>query len=444
MKSMKKILLLVAISIGFLTILTGCSSSSPLLIWVGAESETFYTQKMAEYVTEYNLTHDKEFPFEISVKGVDTGTAAATFMDDTDAGADIFTVAHDNLGKLIAGSSSIAPVQSAALLAQINADNPDSFLNVIRGSVSGTMYTFGVPYVAQSLVLYYNKAYITETQVLTWEGILAAATAANKQALSITGTDGYNNSFLLLAKNAETNASSLRLYVDGVQSDCYGTGDDTISILKWGQRFFTDPHGAKAPSDSGWEIELSEEISLSLIGGAWHFSAAQAALGSNLGITVLPTFTITAADAYGTAEAGTVFQSGTFADTKMFVMKKNSDKAEYLEDILLFLSSKEIQEESFIECENLPAYKNAAAEFSAFQADTAEAKLASAQVDMFEFGIPQPFGFNSKFNTYYYSKGAPDFILEILENTSGSFTSKEAIKAQMVIVESLWKTGLRP
>jgi len=98
---MKKILLLVALSLGFMTVLAGCSSNSPLLIWVGAESNVFYTEKMAEYVTEYNLTHDKEFPFEISVKGVDTGTAAATFMDDTDAGADIFTVAHDNLGKLM-------------------------------------------------------------------------------------------------------------------------------------------------------------------------------------------------------------------------------------------------------------------------------------------------------------------------------------------------------
>ncbi len=441
---MKKILLLVALSIGFISFLSGCSSNSPLLIWVGTESATFYTNKMVEYVENYNLTHEKEFPFEISVKAVDTGTAAATFMDDTDAGADIFTVAHDNLGKLIAGSSSIAPVQSPALLAQINNDNPQSFLNVIKGSVNGTIYTFGVPYVAQSLVLYYNTAYITEVQAQTWEGILEAATAANKQALSITGTDGFNNSFLLLARNAETNETSLRLYVDGVQNDCFGSGDDTIAVLKWGQRFFADPHGAKAPSDSGWEPELTDEISLSLIGGAWHFAAAQSALGSNLGITVLPTFTITSEDAYGTVEAGTVFQSGTFADTKMFVMKKNSVKADYLEDILLFLSSKEVQEESFIECANLPAYKNAGIEFEAFLEDTPEAKLASAQVSMFEFGIPQPFGFNSKFNTYYYSKGTPDMILEILENPEGAFTSKEAIKAQMQIVETIWKTGVRP
>ncbi|HPQ62299.1 MAG TPA: hypothetical protein PLH02_05495, partial [Bacillota bacterium] len=322
--------------------------------------------------------------------------------------------------------------------------NPAIFLDVIKGTVDGVTYTFGVPYIAQSLVLYYNTDYITEEQAQTWEGIWQAAIDNNKQALSLAGTDGYNNSFLLLARNAATNATTLRLYVDGVQSDCYGTGDDTISVLKWGQRFFTDANGAKRPSDSGWETELKNGVSISFIGGAWHLAAAEAALGSKLGVTVLPSFTITADDAYGTVAAGTVFQSGTFADTKMFVMKKNSKKANYLQDILLFLSSSEVQEESFEECANLPAYKNALTEFAAFQENTIEAQLASAELAMFDYGIPQPFGFSSKYNTYYYSKGAPDLILEILENNGGNFSTDAEIIAQMQIVESLWKTGARP
>ena len=441
---MKKLFLLTALMFSIMIAAVGCGSSSPLTIWVGSESVDFYTNKMTEYVENYNATHEKEFPFEVAVKAVDTGTAASTFLDDSDAGADIFTVAHDNLGKLIAGSSSIAPVTDTALLAQIEADNPQTFLNVIKGTVDGTEYTFGVPYIAQSLILYYNKAYITPEQVQTWEGIWEAARNNNKQALSLTGTDGFNNSFLLLATQYDNHYTSLELYKDGIQENCFATGDDTIAKLKWGQRFFTDEFGAKAPTESGWEVELTDEISLSVIGGAWRFTAANAALGENLGIAPLPTFTLTEADAYGQAAAGTVYKSGTFADTKMFVMKKNSDKADYLQDILLFLSSKEVQEESFIAAQNLPAYKNASVEFDAFKEDTLEAKLATAQVDMFEWGIPQPFGYNSKFNTYYYSKGAPDLILDILENKDGEFSTDQAIYDQMLIVESLWKTGLRP
>jgi arabinogalactan oligomer/maltooligosaccharide transport system substrate-binding protein len=441
---MKKLLLLMALAMVVLFTAAGCGGKTPLTIWVGSESEAFYTAKMEEYKALYLETTGEEFPHEIAVKGVDTGTAASTFLDDTEAGADIFTAAHDNLGKLIAGSSSVAPVQSQALLDQIQADNPASFLEVIKGTVNGTEYTFGIPYIAQSLVLYYNKAFITETQAQTWEGILEAAVDNNKQALSLAGTDGFNNSFILLATEAETGDTSLKLYENGVQENCFGTGDDTIAKLKWGQNFFNHPNGAKAPTDSGWEVELKDEISISFIGGAWHYSAAKAALGDDLGITILPTFTIDETEAYGDAVTGTVYQSGTFADTKAFFMKKGSAYQEYLEDILLFLTSKDVQEESFEQVQNLPAYKNAADEFAAFQEDTLDAQLAAAQVRMFEFGIPQPFGFSSKFNTYYYSKGAPELILEILKNPNGNLTTHEAILAQMQKVESLWKTGLQP
>lgn len=440
---MMKKLLIFALAVFAVITLVGCNGEKPLLIWVGTESVDFYTGKMTEYVNNYNAAHEEDFPYEISVLGVDTGSAANTFTDDTDAGADIFTIPHDNLGKLISGSSSIAPITNAALLAQIAADNSEVFQEAIKGTVAGTEYTFGVPYIAQSLVLFYNTAYISEIQVQTWEGILAAAKTANKQAVSLTGNDGYNNSFLLLARNKTTLTSSLRLYEGGVLENCSGTGDDIISVLKWGQRFFTDANGAKMPTDSGWEVELKNGISLSVITGAWKYKAASSALGSNLGVAILPSFTITEADAYGTVTAGTEFWSGSFTDTKMFVMKKGSEKAAYLEDILLFLSSKDVQEASFVIADNLPAYKNALTEFEAMQEDTLDAQVAVAQLEMFAHGIPQPFGKSSKFNFFYYSKSAPDLINDILTNKDSLYTSHDAIKAQMVIVERIWETGLK-
>lgn len=442
---MNKKLLYLLLILTSVFVLVGCKKDAPLTIWVGTESVEFYQGAIEDYLEMYEETNGEAFPHTIEVKGADTGSAAATYLEDTEAGPDIFTVAHDNLGKLIAGSSSIAPVTDPDLLAQIESDNPDTFKNVIKGVVGGQTYTFGVPYIAQALVLYYNKDLVTAEQAQTWEGILAAAKAVNKQALSLTGTDGFNNSFLLLATNAETGESSLKLYEGGDIMENYASGDDMVSVMKWGQRFFTDPNGPKRPTDSGWQIELKDGISLSVISGAWHYNAAVSALGSKLGIAKLPTFTITAADAYGTVEAGTVFQSGTFADAKMFVMKKNSKYQEFLQDIVKYLSSKEVQEASYEEVQNLPAYKNAATEFESMTSDTTEAKLAAAQIEMFEHGIPQPFGFDNRYNFYFYSKGAPELILEILENKSGTetgmFTTHEAIKAQLLIIENIWKTG---
>ncbi len=416
-----------------------------LTIWVGTESKDFYQDKVNEYVATFNGS----YPFTITVEGVDTGSAAATFLDDIEAGADIFTIAHDNLGKLVEGTGGITPIMSEELQAQVLADNPQNFIDVAQADFNEVEYTFGIPYIAQSLVLYYNTDLISETQVQSWEGILEAAEAADAQAVSLTGTDGFNNSFLLLSTRLADHSSTLQLYEDGVQENCLATGDDTVAVMKWGQRFFNNPNGAKRPTDSGWEVELKDDgvtapISLSVIGGAWNFSAAQAALGDKLGIATLPTFTLTEADAYGTAVAGTVYKSGSFADTKMFVMKKGTDYQLYLEDILLFLSSKEVQEESFDEVQNLPAYKNAISEFEGFTEETLAGQLAIRQTEMFDWGIPQPFGAANKYNFYYYSKGGPDLLLEILENPNGDLTTDQEIYDQLYVIETIWKTGNQP
>ena len=433
-----------------------CKKDDSIKIWVGVESKDFYQEKVDQWVEAYKAANGgKAFPWAIRVEGVDTGSAAGKFLDDTAAGGDIFTIAHDNLGRLIAGSSAIAPVTNEALLRQIQNDNPSGFLEAIKGKVAGTEYTFGIPYIAQALVLYYNTSYLTEEDVKTWEGIWRVAKENGKQSVSINGDDGYNNSFIVLAERASDGKRIADIYVNGEFENCNFNSDLALATLRWGQRFFTDAspdkrvnYGAKKVGDSGWEMELANEASLSLVGGAWNFNAARAALGSKLGIAVLPSFTLTEADVEGTSiAAGTVMNSGTFADTKMFVVKKHKQgekKAEYLEEILIYLSSKEMQEQSFIHCANLPAYKNASTEFAALQQNTLEGKLAKMQIEMFANGRPQPFGPNARMNNWYYSQGAPMIVLNILMNTDNLYDTTAQIREGMAIIETIWKTGRRP
>jgi maltose-binding protein MalE len=443
--------------------LAGCQKKEETIkIWVGSEARDFYQTKMDEWVANYNAANSKPFQWTVSVESVDTGSAAAKFLDDTDAGADLFTVAHDNLGRLIAGASAIGPITDTRLLAQINNDNPDIFHVIVKGGVGEppVEYTFGVPYIAQALVLYYNKDYISDEAVKTWEGIWAVARANGKQSVTINGDDGYNNSFLVLATRESDGAPVAQIYENGQMENCNFTSDLAVATMQWGQRFFTDAspdgrvnYGAKRVSDSGWEIELANEVSLSLIGGAWNFNAARSALGSKLGIAPLPTFTLTAADVAGTSiPAGTVMKSGTFADAKMFVMKKitnDNAKVEQLQNILLYLSSKGVQEEAFEYCQNLPAYKNASTEFVKVREDSLEGLLAREQYVMFASGRAQPFGPAARMNNWYYSQGAPGIVLDILTNAKDSsgnplYDTTAKIRAGMSIVETIWKTGRRP
>ena len=452
-----------AVVIAGICVLGGCKKKEETIkIWVGSEAKTFYQNKMNEWVAAYNAANSKPFPWTVIVESVDSGAAASKFLDDTAAGADIFTVPHDNLGKLIAGTSAIGPITNEKLLAQIANDNPAIFLDVIKGKVGdpGVEYTFGVPYIAQALVLYYNKGYFTDEDVKTWEAMWAKAKANGKQTVTVNGDDGYNNSFLVLATKASDGTPAVDIYLDQKLENCNFHSDLAVAVMQWGQRFFTDGspdgriiYGAKKVSDSGWEVELKNEVSLSLIGGAWNFNAARAALGSQLGIAPLPNFTLTASDVAGTnIPAGTIMRSGTFADTKMFVMKKHpkgDKKAEQVENILLYLSSKKVQEEAFDQCANLPAYKNADVEFAKMKENTPEGLLAQVQCEMFANGRPQPFGANARMNNWYYSQGAPAIVLDILTNakdTSGNrlYDTTDKIKAGMAVVETIWKTGKRP
>ena len=436
--------------------LFSCQKADSIKIWVGIESKDFYQEKIDLWLEAYKAANgDKAFPWEIIVEGVDTGSAAGKFLDDTAAGGDIFTVAHDNLGRLIAGSSAIAPVTNQELLMQIQADNPSSFLDVIKGTVGGTEYTFGIPYISQALILYYNTSYLSEEDVKTWEGIWSKARELGKQSVTIYEESGFWNSFLVLAERESDGQRIADIYVDKQFENCNFNSDLAVATMQWGQRFFTDTspdkrinYGAKKAGDSGWEMEISNEVSLSFIGGAWNYNAARAALGSKLGIAPLPNFTLTEADVDGTSvSAGTVMKSGTFADTKMFVMKKHKQgekKAEYLEEILLYLSSIEMQEQSFNQCSNLPAYKNARTEFAAIQQNTVEGKLARVQYEMFDSGRPQPFGATARMNIWYYQSGAPMIVLNILTNINDLYSTTAQIREGMAVVETIWKTGRRP
>ena len=417
---------------------------SELVIWVGSESVEFYTKVMNEYATANEIPADK-----IKVVGMDTGSAADTFLTDPEAGADIFTVAHDNLGKLLDGSGQISAMKSEALVAQIEETNPEAFLDVCylqAGDGSAAQY-YAAPIMSQALVLYYNKTVFTgkEDKLASWEGIMEVAKANNAMATAFSGTDGYNYSAFLLAqpyneaaKNVFGTQGTLQIYKGGVQANCMGYGDDQVAIAKWAQRFILDANGrnGQITSSDGWSNELTSGKAITLVGGSWHLNNVSAALGaSNYGIVELPTFTLTAADAYGKATAGMTFHSGSYVDAKCLVKKVNSDWEEFLDDIILFLTSDEIQKRSYEECANQPASINV---------DLGNNELAAAQVAQAKYGIAQPFGFKAKFNTYYYSKGAPDLYVAIHQNTGSEYATDAAILAKLQEASFIWAKGKNP
>lgn len=445
----------------------GVDDNGVIRIWVGEESAEFYQKVCDEYIAA-----NPEFGYKIEVKGMDTGSVAGTISNDPAAAADIYTVAHDNIGKL-ASTQCAKPISDEALIAQVVADNPASYQKVIYSNLDGAQYLFGVPYISQALFLYYNKALVTDEQAQSFEGLREAAKAAGCKAVTVTGDDGFNMSFALLAQKVTDHSTTVKIYEGadsvsgGSKGECYCQGDDTVAIYRWLQAFAADPNGFKWASSDGWEADFNNDNvarglgAIGVIGGAWHYNSAKAAVGeTNLGITLIPTFTLTAEACEGLTgvSAGEVYRGGTFADCKCFMINAYSEKSKYAKEqqLIMYLSSKEIQNRSYLECMNVPAYVGAA-EFikqcyEEGKVSESEYNLAAAQVSMAEWGIPQPF-ITGTLNTYYYSKNAPAVLRAIVDKTAYPTTgdvilketeSLEGIRKALYMVEYLWMHGVNP
>ena len=371
---MKKLISIGLILAMLTVLLAGCGGgggseggNNLIRIWVGDESVEFYRTVCEEYLAAHS-----DFGYTIEVKGMDTGSVAGTISNDPTAAADIYTVAHDNIGKL-ASTQCAKPIGDQSLIDQVLADNPEAFRKVIYSTLNGQEYLYGVPYISQALFLYYNKSLVTEEQAASFEGLREAAKAAGTKAITVTKDDGYNMSFALLATKVSDHSTTVRIY-DGAESVAGGSrgvsncqGDDTVAIVRWLQAYAEDPNGFKWASPDGWDADLDKNNKgvLAVIGGAWHYNTAKAALGeTNLGIALIPTFTLTAEACEGLTgvSAGDVYRGGTFADCKCFMINANSDSGDKyvkMQELIKYMSSKEIQNRSYLECMNVPAYSGA-------------------------------------------------------------------------------------
>ena len=430
----------------------GNKSGGEISLWVGNESVNFYKEAVKDF-----LAQNSNFGYSINVVAADTGTIAGSMVSDNTACGDIITVAHDNIGKL-AQRSLIKPLTDEGLLQQIEDDNPATYKDVIRSTMaeSTDKYVFGSPYISQALFLMYNKQYVTEEQAKTFEGLKEAALALRETDTSkkgdihgctLAGTDGYNFSFTLLARKVSDNSTTLKIYEGLEKANCYCQGDDTVAVTRWAQDAFRNGT-LEWPNDSGYATMMQTHTALAVVGGAWHYNAVVSAIGAeNVGLALIPTFTLTADHvAETTVPANTQMRGGTFADCKCFVINGASDGEKYAaeQQLIKHLSSKDVQNKSFKEALNVPAYKDAMNYIESVK-DSIEPnayKLAKVQSEMGKFGIPQPF-VTATLNNYYYQAGAPDLYknLIIIDDKTEGDGSLRKVREVLFTIEYIWKWG---
>ena len=377
------------------------AGSGEITVWVGEESVEFYQTAANEWVSQMHADND-QFNWTVTVSDFDSGGAAAKLELDNTTCADIVTVAHDNIGKL-AQKKLIKPFNSKGLYEQVEADNTKSFYEVAHSVVDNERAIYGVPYIAQSLFLMYDKRYVSEEQAKTFEGLSEAAAARgdSTKAIELTGDDGFNFSFTLLAVKESDKSTTMEIYKDGDRSECWAQGEDSVAI------------------------------------GA-----------TNVGVAPIPTYTLTEDDVAGTEiEAGTVMRGGTFADFKALLINSASAGNKYVaeQSLVKFLSKKDIQNRSLMAADNLPSYDGAAAYIEQHKDELGVQKyqLAKAQTTMFSYGRPQPF-ITGILNYCYYQSGAPGLYAMCVENAEGDMGTTRAAREILYRMQYIWENAKDP
>ena len=299
------------------------SGTYDLKVWAAeAVVETTKTQ-LTEFAAQYP---DLTLNFEVTAQG--EGDAASAMITDVEAGADIFCFAQDQLASLV----------SAGALSKVTGTKDDVVAANDAGSVAAA--TVGEDLYAYPLTsdngyfMYYDKSVIDEASVDSLTDLIQDCKDAEKLFSFQLATDGawYNAGFFFGVGCESTWTTNTKGQFTAYE-DTYNSDKGLIAAKGMNELINS---GVWNNASSVGEFNSGSAI---VVSGTWDYEAAKTALGDNLGVTDLPSFTVD----------GTSYHIGSFSGNKLMGVKPQVDenKAVVCHAVANYLSGEECQNERF-------------------------------------------------------------------------------------------------
>ena len=265
-----------------------------LKVWDGQDDQ----ELLKELCEAYAAAHpENNYTFQYGVVG--TADASARYLEDPAAAADVFVYPDDQLIRLA----------MADALYEVTRNHDEIVAANSQGSVNAATYKgtlLGYPMTADNgYFLFYDKSVLTEEDVKTLDGILAAAEKAGKQFNFDVANGWYLASFFL------GNGCTITLDEDGKQVCDFNNEKGLQNILTG---------------------TIGDTVCAGVC-GTWVADAIKERLGDNYAAAKLPTFTVN----------GEQVQMGSFGGCK--ILGVNTQSAYPIEAMNLaeFLTSEESQ-----------------------------------------------------------------------------------------------------
>ena len=370
-------------------LLAGCSSGSSdepaadsgekqnvsLTLWGAEEDQALLQNLIDSFKEEYADVAN----FDISLGVESESTAKDTVLTDAEAAADVYAFASDQLPDLVkAGALQSIDEMEEALTAYTNKTvddikNANTESSVEAATYDDTLYAF--PMTADNgYFLFYDSTVVSEEDVATWDGLLAAAQVSGKRVAMTLASGWYNASFFYSA------GFTTGLNEDGSTTmDWNGEADYTgVEVTQAMLNIASNP-AFMAVADGDISNQIASGQLCAAVSGTWDATAAQEAFGDGYAATKLPTFTI----------AGAQLQQASVAGYKLVGVNAHSENAGWAALLADWITDEAAQQQRFDEREIGPS-NNTVLESDAVKENTALAALAAQN----EFGVVQMAGQN--------------------------------------------------
>ncbi len=350
-----------------------------LTVWVDEGNISM----MEGMLTSFKEYYAEQANFEIAMEIQNESELRNVLLQNVHADVDVFSFPDDQLNTLIA-SGVISEVPDYETIKSLNTEG-----SVEAASLNGRLFAY--PMTADNgNFMYYNKQYFSELDVQTLDGMLQVAKEAGKKIAMDLTSGWYLYNFF------GNTGMSLGLNEDGVTNYCNwntASGDITgLDVVESLIEIIENPYFV-VTSDSEF-VSGSEEADsiIASVSGVWNAVAVKELWGEDYGAVKLPTFTC----------ADQQIQLSSFTGYKLMGVNAYSDQVEWAHKLADWLTNEQNQTIRFIERNQGPSNKKAAA-----SEEVIKVPAIQAVIDQSQYGTLQRVGNN-------YWQPCTDFVNTLL------------------------------
>ena len=255
------------------------------------------------------------------------GEARTNVTQDPSAAADVYLLANDNIGDLVAAKA-ISKLGGSALDA-VKAQNSEVIVNTV--TYEGGVYA--VPFTANTWFMYYDKRVFKEDDIKSLETML------EKGKVSFP----LSNSWYNVAFYAANGCTLFGGNNDAAAGIDY-SGDKATAVTKYLVELVKNKNFSNDADGSGMKGLKSGKVN-AIFSGAWDYNNVADALGAeNVGVAQLPTAKIDGKDV----------QLRSFAGSKAIGVNPNTKNPQVAVALASFLGSTEAQKEHYKTRKTIP------------------------------------------------------------------------------------------